>query len=448
MFSEAPMVKTRLLAIFILLMGALIGYFIVAPHVNPGSIFDRLPFRLGLDLKGGAHLTYKADIASLGSGEIGEAMAGLRDVIERRVNMYGVTESVVQVEQSGSAFNPLEREQRLIVELPGVVNLDAAIKMIGATPYLEFKTERMETDRDIILEAQKKNERMNEDPYFISTLLTGRYLQKATLYFNQTTYEPSILLSFNKEGEELFAQITKENVGHRVAIYLDGAPISVPVVREEITSGQAQITGDFKAQEAKELVRNLNSGALPIPITLISQQSIGASLGEAALQKDLWAGLIGILAVALFLIFWYRVPGFIAVVALCIYVVLSLFIFKLIPVTLTAAGIAGFILSVGMAVDANILIFERMKEEVRLGKTLQTSIEEGFHRAWPSIRDSNISSLITCFILYWMGTSMVRGFALTLGIGILISMFSAVVISRTFLLALGLKESKWYVIAK
>jgi len=289
---------------------------------------------------------------------------------------------------------------------------------------------------------------MNEDPYFIPTLLTGRYLQKATLDFNQTTYEPSILLSFNKEGEELFAQITKENVGHRVAIYLDGAPISVPVVREEITSGQAQITGDFKAQEAKELVRNLNSGALPIPITLISQQSIGASLGEAALQKDLWAGLIGILAVALFLIFWYRVPGFIAVVALCIYVVLSLFIFKLIPVTLTAAGIAGFILSVGMAVDANILIFERMKEEVRLGKTLQTSIEEGFHRAWPSIRDSNISSLITCFILYWMGTSMVRGFALTLGIGILISMFSAVVISRTFLLALGLKESKWYVIAK
>ena len=448
MFSEAPMVKTRLLAIFILLMGALIGYFIVAPHVNPGSIFDRLPFRLGLDLKGGAHLTYKADTASLGSGEIGEAMAGLRDVIERRVNMYGVTESVVQVEQSGSAFNPLEREQRLIVELPGVVNLDAAIKMIGATPYLEFKTERMETDRDIILEAQKKNERMNEDPYFIPTLLTGRYLQKATLDFNQTTYEPSILLSFNKEGEELFAQITKENVGHRVAIYLDGAPISVPVVREEITSGQAQITGDFKAQEAKELVRNLNSGALPIPITLISQQSIGASLGEAALQKDLWAGLIGILAVALFLIFWYRVPSFIAVVALCIYVVLSLFIFKLIPVTLTAAGIAGFILSVGMAVDANILIFERMKEEVRLGKTLQTSIEEGFHRAWPSIRDSNISSLITCFILYWMGTSMVRGFALTLGIGILISMFSAVVISRTFLLALGLKESKWYVIAK
>ncbi len=442
------MVKTRLFAIFVLLIGALGGYFIVAPYIDPGSIFDRLPFRLGLDLKGGAHLTYKADTASLSRGEIGEAMAGLRDVIERRVNMYGVTEPVVQIEQSGNALNLLKKEKRLIVELPGIVNLDAAIKMIGATPYLEFKTERPETNRDAILEAQKKNERMNEDPYFVSTILTGRYLQKATLDFNQTTYEPTILLSFNKEGGDIFAQITKENVDKRVAIYLDGAPISVPVVREEITSGQAQITGDFKAQEAKELVRNLNSGALPIPITLISQQSIGASLGEAALQKDLWAGLIGILAVALFLIFWYRAPGFIAVVALCIYVVLSLFIFKLIPVTLTAAGIAGFILSVGMAVDANILIFERMKEELRLGKTLQTAIEEGFRRAWPSIRDSNISSLMTCFILYWMATSIVRGFALTLGIGILVSMFSAVVISRTFLLALGLKESKWYVIAK
>ncbi len=442
------MIKARLLAIFVLLIGAIGGYFIAAPYVNPGSIFDHLPFRLGLDLKGGAHLIYRADTASLSSGEIGEAMAGLRDVIERRVNMYGVTEPVVQVEQSGSALNPLDREQRLIVELPGVVNLDAAIKMIGATPYLEFKTERPEADRNAILEAQKKNEQMNEDPYFIPTLLTGRYLQKATLNFDQTTYEPTILLSFDKEGEEIFAKITKENVDKHVAIYLDGAPISVPVVKEEITSGQAQISGDFKAQEAKELVRNLNSGALPIPISLISQQSIGASLGEAALKKDLWAGLIGIMAIVLFLIFWYRLPGFIAVIALCIYVILSLFIFKLIPITLTAAGIAGFILSVGMAVDANILIFERMKEEVRLGKTLQTATEEGFRRAWPSIRDSNISSLITCFILYWVGTSMVRGFALTLGIGILVSMFSAVVISRTFLLALSIKESKWYVIAK
>lgn len=448
MFSEALMVKTRLLAIFILLMGALLGYFIAAPYLNPGGVFDRFPFRLGLDLKGGVHLVYKADTSSLASGDIGEAMAGLRDVIERRVNFFGVTEPVVQVEQIGSGLNPLGKEQRLIVELPGITNLDEAIKLIGATPYLEFKTERPEAERDEILAAQKNNQMMNEDPYFVSTQLTGRYLKKAILNFDRTTYAPSILLEFNDEGGKLFAQITKENVGKRVAIYLDGAPISVPVVREEITNGNAQITGDFKPEEAKELVRNLNSGALPIPITLISQQSIGATLGGITLNRGLWAGIIGILAVAVFLIMWYRLPGLIAVFALCIYIVLVLLLFKLIPVTLTAAGIAGFILSVGMAVDANILIFERMKEEARAGKTFQTAMEEGFRRAWPSIRDSNISSIITCVILYWMGTSMVKGFALTLGIGVLASMFSAITISRTFLLALGLKETKWYAIAK
>ncbi len=423
------------------------GYFIVAPYFDSGAYFgNKFPFRLGLDLKGGVHLIYRADTSNI--KEVGEAMAGLRDVIERRVNFFGVTEPVVQVEQRGSAFNPLEQEQRLIVELPGITNLDEAIKLIGATPYLEFKTERPEAEREAILEARKKNEKMNEDPYFIATPLTGRYLKKATLDFNQTTYEPNILIEFDKEGEGIFAQITKDNVGKRVAIYLDNAPVSIPVVKEEITSGQAQITGSFTPQEAKELVRNLNSGALPIPISLISQQSIGASLGEAALKRGLWAGIIGILAVAVFLIMWYRLPGLIAVFALCIYAILPLLLFKMIPVTLTAAGIAGFILSVGMAVDANILIFERMKEEARLGKTFQTAMEEGFRRAWPSIRDSNISSLITCAILYWMGTSLVRGFALTLGLGILVSMFSAIVVSRTFLLALGLKEGKWYVIAK
>ena len=445
------MAKTRLLAIFIFLIGLLLGYFIAAPYLPQmraeGGIFSHFPFRLGLDLKGGVHLVYKADTSTIASGQISEAMAGLRDVIERRINLYGVTEPLIQVEQGG-ALGALGNEQRLIVELPGVVNLDEAIKMIGATPYLEFKTERPEAEQNQILEAQKKGERLNEDPYFISTKLTGQYLQKATLDFDKTTYAPIIILEFNSDGTAIFSDLTKANIEKRVAIYLDGAPLSAPVVKEAITSGRAQITGNFTPTEAKELVRNLNSGALPVHISLISQQSIGASLGEEALLRDLWAGLIGILTVALFLIVWYRLPGLVAVFALCIYMVLSLLIFKLIPVTLTAAGIAGFILSVGMAVDANILIFERMKEEVRLGKSFQTAMSEGFGRAWPSIRDSNISSLITCFILYWMGTSVVKGFALTLGIGILVSMFSAVVVSRTFLLALGLKESKWYAIAK
>ncbi len=442
------MVKIRFFSIFLILAGAAIGYFIVAPYFFPSSAFNYFPFRLGLDLKGGVHLIYRADTSSINSKDVPEAMAGLRDVIERRVNLFGVAEPVVQIEQAGGAFSPLEKEQRLIVELPGVTNLDEAIKMIGATPYLEFKTERPEKERDEILASQKNNQRTNEDPYYIASALTGRYLSRATLDFDQTTYAPSIILEFNKEGSDVFAKLTKDNVDKRLAIYLDGAPLSAPVVKEEISSGRAQITGDFTPQAAKELVRNLNSGALPVPINLISQQSVGASLGDVALNKGLWAGMMGILAVALFLILWYRLPGFIAVFALCIYMILVLLLFKLIPVTLTAAGIAGFILSVGMAVDANILIFERMKEEARLGKTFQTAMEEGFRRAWPSIRDSNISSLITSAILYWMGTSMVQGFALTLGLGILVSMFSAIAVSRTFLLALGLKETKWYVIAK
>ncbi len=445
---KSIMVKIRFLSIFLILAGAAIGYFIVAPYVVPDSGLNYFPFRLGLDLRGGVHLIYRADTASINQKEVSEAMAGLRDVIERRVNLFGVGEPVVQIEQAGGALNLAAKEQRLIVELPGVTNLDEAIKMIGATPYLEFKTERPEKERDDILASQKNQKRLNEDPYFVATLLTGRYLTKASLDFDQTTYAPSIILNFNSDGSDIFAKLTKENVGKQLAIYLDGAPISAPVVKEEISSGQAQITGNFTANEAKQLVRNLNSGALPVPINLISQQSVGASLGDVALQKGLWAGIIGILAVGLFLILFYRLPGLIAVFALCIYIVLMLLIFKLIPVTLTAACIAGFILSIGIAVDANILIFERMKEEARLGKSFQNALEEGFRRAWPSIRDSNVSSLITSAILYWMGTSVVQGFALTLGLGILVSMFSAIAVSRTFLLALGLKETKWYVIAK
>jgi preprotein translocase subunit SecD len=224
-----------------------------------------------------------------------------------------------------------------------------------------------------------------------------------------------------------------------LAIFLDGAAISIPVIREEISGGNAQITGQFTPQEAKLLVQRLNSGALPVPIELISQQSIGPSLGEKAVSKGINAGIFGVILVALFLIFWYRIPGLISVIALGIYIVLVLAIFKLMPVTLTAPGIAGLILSVGMAVDANILIFERMREEQRLGKNLSAAIAEGFSRAWFSIRDSNVSSLISAAILYWMGTSMVKGFALTLGIGILVSMFSAIIVSRIFLLSLGVK---------
>ena len=427
--------KYRFISFLLILAGLGIAYFDAANFLKPESfLYSRIlsvPFKLGLDLQGGVHLTYKADLSAIKPAEAGDAMEGLRDVIERRVNAFGVGEPLVQVEKSAGG------DQRLIVELPGVTNVNEAIKMIGETPFLEFKTENPNAGK--LTEEEKKD----SSKVFVSSDLTGRYLKKAILDFNQTTFEPVISLEFNDEGGKLFAKMTKENVGKSIAIFLDGAPISVPNVREEITGGKAQITGQFTPQEAKLLVQRLNSGALPVPVSLISQQSVGPTLGEKFLAKGIMAGIYGMILVSLFLILWYRLPGLAAVLALGLYTIIILALFKLIPVTLTAAGIAGFILSVGMAVDANILIFERMKEELKKGKNLQSAVSEGFSRAWLSIRDSNISSLITAGILFWMGTSMIKGFALTLGVGILISMFSAITVSRTFLLAIGLKgESK------
>ncbi len=395
------MAKVRILALVILIIGAAAGYF---------DWVSWRPFRLGLDLRGGTHLVYRADVSSLSAAsDISEAMSGLRDVIERRINLFGVAEPVVQTERVGG-------ENRLIVELAGVFDIGEAIKAIGETPYLEFK------------------ELKGED--FVATKLNGKYLKRASVGFSQNLGAPEVFLEFNEEGAALFEEITERNVGAPVAIFLDGAPISMPTVQERISGGKAQITGKFTPDEAKQLVRRFNAGALPVPITLLSQQSVGASLGKEALLKSLRAGIYGALAVAAFMIFWYRLPGVIAVLALGVYSTLTLLLFKMIPVTLSSAGIAGFILSVGMAVDANILIFERMKEELRLGKLLDFAMTEGFARAWTSIRDSNVSSLITAVILYWFGTSLVRGFALTLALGILVSMFSAITASRYFLRAL------------
>ncbi|OGZ28266.1 MAG: protein-export membrane protein SecD [Candidatus Niyogibacteria bacterium RIFCSPLOWO2_01_FULL_45_48] len=428
------MLKIRLIAISLLLAGVFLAYFAGANFFRPGWFLGNIGYRLGLDLQGGAHLVYEADVSSIAFGEVSESMEGLRDVIERRVNAFGVTEPVVQVQKSGDS-------NRLIVELAGVFDTDQAIQTIGQTPYLEFKTERAESERDKILSAQENDEFILEDPYFVSSELTGRFLKRSVLNFDSTTNEPVVLLEFNDEGAEIFGKITKDNIGKRVAIYLDGFPISAPVVQSEITSGSAQITGQFTPDEARTLVRRLNSGALPVPIKLIAQQSVGASLGGESLARGLVAGIYGVLAVALFLILRYRLPGLIAVFGLAFYVVLILSVFKILPVTLTAAGIAGFLLSVGMAVDANILIFERMREETRWGADLEDAVETGFKRAWPSIRDSNISTLITSTILYWFGTSIIRGFALTLGVGVLASIFSALVVTKVFVFAFGLRNS-------
>jgi len=393
--------------------------------------FFNLPFRLGLDLQGGTHLVYEANLTGIESSKYTEAMQGVRDVIERRVNLFGVAEPLIQVDTVGDHY-------RLIVELAGIKNISQAIAMIGETPFLDFREEREAAETQAILDRYKsllpeEQQFFNEDPYFKQTELTGKYLKSSVLEFDQTTNQAQVGLEFTAEGAKLFEEITGRNVGKKLAIYLDGSPISVPRVNEAISGGKAQITGTFTQAEAKQLVQRLNAGALPVPIKLINQQTVGASLGEVSLKQSLFAGTMGVLAVILFMLFWYRLPGLMAVFALIIYTALVLTIFKLFSVTLTLAGIAGFVLSVGMAVDANVLIFERMKEELRWGKSLGGAISEGFKRAWTSIRDSNVSSLITCVVLFYMGTSIIKGFALTLAIGILVSIFSAVFVTRSFL---------------
>ena len=390
--------------------------------------FSNSQFRLGLDLQGGTHLIYEANLSGIGAGERDSSMEGIRDLIERRVNLFGVAEPLVQVNKVGESY-------RLIVDLPGVKDVGEAIKMIGGTPYLEFKTERTTEETNAILEKQKAGDAtaLQTDAYFKDTTLTGRFLSKALLSFDQTTGQPYVSLEFNSEGAKIFAELTKNNVGKKIAIYLDGVPISVPTVNEEIPDGKAQITGQFTQTEAKQLAERLNTGALPVPINLISQQSIGPSLGKISLDKSLKAGMWGLIAVAIFMIVYYKKNGILAVIALLVYIALNLAIFKLIPVTMSLAGIAGFILSVGMAVDANVLIFERMKEEKALGREIAGVINEGFKRAWLSIRDGNITTLATAVILYFFSTSSIRGFALTLFIGVSLSMFTAVTVTRILL---------------
>ena len=432
--------KARIIALFLLVGACLIGYFDYS--TNSSIAILNKQFKLGLDLNGGTHLVYKADISKVSPQDVSSSMSTLRDVIERRINVFGVSEPIVQVENSG-VLGSKEAQQKLIVELPGVTDIEKAVKSIGETPLLEFKTittADIEALNKLTIPDSEKEKEYNK--YFKDTGLTGRMLEKAQLVFNQNTNEPIVSLTFNPEGKALFAKITKENIGNIVGIFLDGKQISLPVVREEIKDGKAQISGTFKLEEAKLLVRNLNYGALPVPIELVSTQTVGSSLGNDALKGGVRAGAWSLIIIGIFLVVWYRLPGFIAVISLGVYTALMLALFKLIPVTLTAAGIAGFILSIGMAVDANILIFERMKEELKRGRGISDSMHEGFARAWLSIRDSNISSIITGLILYYTGSSsIIKGFALVFFIGVIVSMFTAITASRIFLYAVAPKTT-------
>lgn len=556
-------------------------------------------FRLGLDLQGGSQLIYQADVSNISDADKDDLLDGVRDVIERRVNTFGVSEPVIQINKT------IDNDYRIIVELAGIKNIDDAIKEIGETPKLEFKeqdtenisideqslslmnnyNQGLQTKMDEIL--QKINEgndfaqlaianntplKVSDDPNspgtenngdlgwinendpenynlvkdlsvgqissvfenenFIKVLkledkrmgeesklqeykvreialikmtedylksmsenwknteLTGKNLKRAVLQFNPNDNRPEVSLEFDEEGSQLFEQITERNVGRPVAIYLDDYPISVPNVNEKISGGKAVISGNFTIDEAKELVQRLKAGALPVPIELINQKTVGATLGHQSIVDSLEAGVIGVILVALFMLIFYRFFGLSSVFSLIIYGLSVLAIFKALPlafsltfgllfvalilmafdelkildfpltilfvaigvvlfvyglnsVTLTLAGVAGFILSIGMAVDANVLIFERIKEEVRSGRSLRDAVDEGTRRAWSSIRDGNFSTLLMCLVLMSFGTGVLKGFGTTLFIGVSISMFSAIVITRSFLLVfLGKKMEK------
>ncbi|NCU39421.1 preprotein translocase subunit SecD [Candidatus Falkowbacteria bacterium] len=473
---------------------------IVLPQIK------EIPFNLGLDLQGGTQLVYEADMTNIAEADRAEAMESARDIIERRVNAFGVSEPLVQANKG------LSGEFRLIVELAGIKDVEEAIKMIGETPILEFKEQNLDLintlsqeisleEEDIKIETEGDENvevvtdeaeslpapEITEDDLWQDTGLTGKYLKRATLQFNPNDSTPEVSIQFNEEGDKLFAEITDRNVGRPVAIFLDGYIISAPTVNEKIVGGQALISGQFNIDEAKDLVKRLNSGALPVPISLVSQKTVQASLGMESINDSLMAGLIGLLLVSVFMVLVYRFPGLLSVISLTVYGLTMLAIFKVIPVvvalvlvfvmialifysfheikifdsllalmftligvllffyainpiTLSLSGIAGLILSLGMAVDANILIFARTKEEMKKGESLSQAITDGFKRAWPSIRDGNIVVLLTCLILMFFGTSVVQGFGTTLFIGVSVSLFSAIVVTRALLL---ITSGKW-----
>lgn len=402
-----------LVLIFIFSLGA--AFFVYQPLWQKVSSFR--PWSLGLDVAGGSFLTYDIDLSQVNAADRDSVVKGLRDVIEKRVNLFGVSEPRVYVETVGG-------QNRLVVELAGIKDVREAIKEIGATPFLDFREVSQITSSTAIASTSVA---------FYPTALTGRYVISAQLSFDNVTSKPLVNISFNDAGAKIFEDLTAKNVGKPLAIFLDNDLIEMPMVREKISGGKAQITGNFTLDAARQLVERFNAGALPAPINLVNQKTIDADFGRDSLDKAFFAGAIGTLAVIFFMLLYYRKLGIFASLALLIYISLTLAVFKIVPVTLTLAGIAGIILSIGMAVDANILVFERTKEELKKGLSFDSALEEGFRRAWTSIRDSNVSTMITAAVLYYFTSSFVKGFALSLFLGVVMSMFSAITITRTLL---------------
>ncbi len=430
-------------ALLLVLAVAAVAIFFAYPHVNGLTIGERtFDYRRGLDLQGGLRVVLASDLPG---GQIAgnEQMETAKLIIERRVNALGVSEPVVQ--RVGN--------DKILVELPGVADPDQAVEAFGSTGLLEF----VDVGQVPLEFGQRINttNTISPDPTAptFNTILTGQELDpnRVALQFEQTTNNPVIAFAFQGDSRTVLENYTASNVGNFMAIVVDNIVVSSPVI-SSIIPGEGVIQGSFTLEEAEALVLQLKYGSLPVPLKVIENRTVGATLGADSVSASLLAGIIGLSAVAIYMIVYYRLPGLLAVGALIIYIALSLAIFKLIPVTLTLAGIAGFLLSVGMAVDANVLIFERMKEELRDGKSLRAAVRAGFHRAWSSIRDSNASTLITCLILYIFGAnfgaSIVQGFAVTLAVGVLVSLFTAITITRTFMNVVmetnAVKNKWWY----
>lgn len=390
-------------------------------HLTRPFVFDRtLNIKQGLDLQGGVEVTLGADMSALAESDRKDALESAKNVIARRVDLYGIAEPVITTKIVGGDY-------RIAVALPGVEDPQAALDLIGQTAQLTFSELPVGTDSATYADLK-------------ATDLTGKDLEKASVQFNSQDGKPEVGLKFTKDGGDKFAAITERNVGKPLAIMLDGMPVSAPNVQQKIEGGQASINGNFTIDEAKKLVVTLNAGALPVPISILEQKNVAPTLGADSVNKSLRAGFVGLGIVALFMVLMYGWLGLIADLGLIVYGLLTLAIYKLVPITITLPGLAGFILSIGMAVDSNILVFERMKEELRKGNDWQSSMESAFGKAWDSIKDANAATLITTFILFnpldWSflnSSGMVRGFALTLFMGIAISLFTGIVVTRTLL---------------
>jgi len=437
--------STRTITSFVLiLLLALVALYVVIPSDYPDWVIDllawqpessrNLDFQLGLDLQGGLQVLMVSAMPAGQEIPVG-GLETARQIVESRVNALGLTEPVVQIQGS----------ERIIVEIPGIQNPEQAVDTIRDTALLEFAEPPLGYSLETLFPGAVVRTDYGDDveatgaitntPVF-KTIMTGADLKQAGPQRNEQTGEYLVGFELQPQASDRFAEYTRNHINQPLCILLDKAIVSCPTISSEIPDGQGQISGGFTLEQARQLAIQLQYGALPVPLEIESYKAIGPTLGQISVENSIRAGVIGLVIVFLFMLVYYRLNGLAADLALALYVLLNLMLYKLLPVTMTLPGIAGFLLSAGMAVDANILVFERMKEELRRGRSLGSASEAGFSRAWTSVRDSNIATLLTCAILFFFGNafaaSLVKGFALTLALGTFVNIFTAIAVTRTF----------------